>query len=339
MASNILLVDDDSAMIQLMARSLSGLGQLNFATSGAMALQQMRDSQTDLVLLDAEMPGMSGFQVCEAMKADPALQEIPVIFVTGHNGSEFELSGFDVGAADFITKPVNQPILLARVKMQLQIKHAADEMRRISRVDALTELANHRWFDEMLEREWRRGLRGSDPISVMLIDVDHFKLFNERYGPSAADKCLRSVAGALRGVSSRPADVVARYGGDEFALLLPQTPRAGAEYLAHRMMKAVERLSIAHDTSPVSAHVTVSIGVACCDEQSTCGEAPAEAGGPALRRGCQSLDLMRIAERALYAAKRSGRAQAWRLDASDSAALECAEEISPLHNATDFAPL
>lgn len=150
MNSKILLVDDDPGMIQVMARILSGLGQLCFAMNGAAALQQAREMVPDLILLDAEMPGMNGYQVCEALKADPALAHVPVIFVTGHSGQDHELKGLEIGAVDFLAKPISEPLLLARVRTQLRVKHLTDELQRIWTVDALTETMNRRAFDDAL---------------------------------------------------------------------------------------------------------------------------------------------------------------------------------------------
>lgn len=328
---NILLVDDNPGMIQLMGRILSGVGQLRFATSGAAALQQIRDVPPDLVLLDAEMPGMSGYQVCEIMKADPALRDIPVIFVTGHSAPEFELKGLEIGAVDFIHKPISEPLLMARVKTQLRVKRLTDELRRIGTIDPLTEVANRRSFDAALAREWKRGLRAGDPISLLMIDVDHFKLFNDRYGHPGGDTCLRSMGQLLRSTSLRPADTVARYGGEEFALLLPQTPRAGAQHLAHRVLDAVESLAIPHEASPTARHVTVSIGVGCYDQDSSCWVETSSDSRFGHIMPAKAADLVLSADKALYAAKAGGRAQAWLLDVGDVEAPALAREIEPDH--------
>jgi len=318
MNDNILLVDDDPSTIQLLGRMLADVGNLRFATSGEDALRLAHESAPDLVLLDAEMPGMSGFQILEALKADPALADVPVIFVTSHSEPAFELSGFELGAADFIAKPVSAPLVVARVKTQLRVKRIADELRRIATIDVLTGVANRRGFDDALEHEWRRAQRAGDPLAVLMIDVDHFKLFNDRYGHPAGDVCLRAVAQALVGASLRPADLVARYGGEEFVVLLPQTPRLGAEHVAHSILDAVEALTIRHEASSAARHVTVSVGVACYDDASDCWVEPSadsRVADPGPRHS--PLDLVRAADKALYSAKRAGRAQAMLLDICD----------------------
>ena len=153
---------------------------------------------------------------------------MPVIFITGHCQPAFEIAGFEAGANDFIAKPVNAQLLLARVRAQLRIKQMADELRAISVVDPLTGVANRRRLDDALEREWRRARRRGNAMSLLMLDVDHFKLFNDSYGHPAGDRCLQQIALALVAACQRPGDMPARYGGEEFALLLPETARDGA---------------------------------------------------------------------------------------------------------------
>jgi len=327
MNDNILLVDDDPSSIQLLSRMLANVGQLRFATNGEDALRLAHESAPDLVLLDAEMPGMSGFQILEELKADPVLGDVPVIFVTSHSEPVFELAGLELGAADFIAKPVSAPLVVARVKTQLRIKRIADELRRIATIDVLTGVANRRGFDEALEHEWLRARRAGDPLALLMIDVDHFKAFNDHYGHPAGDVCLRAIAQALVGASLRPADLVARYGGEEFVVLLPQTPRMGAEHVAHSVLEAVEALDILHDASPAARHVTVSVGVTCYDDTSECWVEPsADSRTADLNARCSPLDLVRAADKALYHAKRSGRAQAMLLDICDVDAPQMARD-------------
>jgi len=331
MNDSILLVDDDPDTIHLLGRMLADVGQLRFATSGQDALRLARESAPDLILLDAEMPGMSGFQVCKALKAEPSLVDVPVIFVTSHSEPAFEIAGFEMGAADFIAKPVSAPLVLARVKTQLRIKRMADELRWIATIDVLTGLANRRSFDESLEREWYRGRRSADPLALLMIDIDHFKRFNALYGRAAGDACLRFVAQALVGIGLRTADLVARYGGGEFAVLLPQTSRGGAEQVARSVLDAVEALGLAHDASLTSLKVTVSVGVACYDEDSACWVPPSAASRFAddLRDLSSPIDLVRSANMALQCAKQAGRAQAKLLDIADVDTPQLARDIAP----------
>jgi diguanylate cyclase (GGDEF)-like protein len=313
MPYNLLLVDDDPSAIQLMAQILADDGKLRFATNGADALRLALDAPPDLVLLDAEMPGLGGFEVCAALKAEPALADVPVIFVTSHRDEAFEVAGFAVGAVDFIAKPVNPQLLLVRVRSQLRVKRMADELRSNASTDALTGIANRRRFDETLEREWLRARRARDPLALVLVDIDLFKLYNDHYGHPAGDDCLRRVARALSAGCMRPADTVARYGGEEFALILPQTPTLGAEHVARRLLDAVEGLSIPHAGSTVAEVVTISAGIACYAEKSGAG---ASADTPGVAEGAIRA-LIDAADSGLYAAKRAGRARACVLDAKE----------------------
>jgi diguanylate cyclase (GGDEF)-like protein len=275
------------------------------------------------------MPGMSGFQVFDALKADPRLAEVPVIFVTSHRDAAFEVAGFEMGAADFIGKPVNPPLVIARVKMQLRAKRMADELRRIATIDVLTGVANRRRFDESLDREWRRARRSGEPIALLMVDVDHFKPFNDRYGHPAGDTCLRTVAQTLVRTTLRPADMVARYGGEEFVMLLPQTARGGAQQMASRVLHAVETLAITHETSRTSRHLTVSIGVGCYDHESHGWMPPsAESRCADLHVACSPMNLLHAADKALYSAKHGGRAQARMLDIAEVDTPQLAREIA-----------
>ena len=151
----------------------------------------------DLVLLDAEMPGMSGFEVCEALKAEPGLADVPVIFVTAHAEPAFEVAGFAIGAADFIAKPVHAELVRARVQAQLRVKRMADQLRRLARRDAVSGLANRSAFDEALQREWRRALRGAAPIALLRAEIDGFDGYALRYGDAAAAQALARIAAEL----------------------------------------------------------------------------------------------------------------------------------------------
>jgi diguanylate cyclase (GGDEF)-like protein len=317
--AKLLLVDDDPSQIQVMSRVLAGHGSLRFATGGRDALRLAREAPPDLILLDAEMPDMSGLQVCEALQDDAALAGVPVIFVTSHDDPGLEVAVLELGAVDFIRKPVNAAQVIARVNTQLKLKRMSDELRRLARADGLTGVANRRAFDEALDREWRRAQRSGQPLSLLIVDIDCFKLYNDRYGHPAGDRCLKAVAQALEAAQRRPGDLAARYGGEEFALLLPDTPVGGALHVGHEVLRAVEALDIAHAGSSVSRHVTVSVGLSCFDDScaawaragadSRFGSVPSEG----------SADLVRAADQGLYAAKHEGRARACFLAMDDAA--------------------
>jgi diguanylate cyclase (GGDEF)-like protein len=306
--SSILLVDDDAGAIQLVSAILTDVGKLRFATNGHDALRLARESAPDLILLDAEMPGMNGFELLKALKAESQLAAVPVIFITSHSEAGFEVSALDMGAADFIAKPMRSSRVLARVRTQLRMKLMADELRRTATTDALTGVANRRHFDESIEREWLRARQGGDPVSLLMIDVDHFKLYNDLYGHPKGDVCLQSVAQALLSASTGAADLVARYGGEEFAILLPRISRRRAQEVARQALEAVAARGILHPDTGTTHHVTVSVGITCYDDVSPCWATSFE--GDEANTLCGVSDLVLAADKALYAAKHSGRAQA-----------------------------
>jgi diguanylate cyclase (GGDEF)-like protein len=223
-----------------------------------------------------------------------------------------------MGAADFIAKPLRSSRVLARVRAQLRLKQMADELRRTATTDVLTGVANRRLFDQTLAREWLRTQRADEPVSLLMVDVDNFKLYNDLYGHPQGDLCLQQVTRALVDTCRRPADLVARYGGEEFVVLLPQTPRCGAQIVAQNVLAGVAGLGIFHEASGTTHHVSVSIGIACYDDHSACW-APSftrrRDSAPAKRSTAG--DLVLAADKALYAAKRDGRAQAKLRDIAD----------------------
>jgi diguanylate cyclase (GGDEF)-like protein len=309
----ILLVDDDPTLIQALRKALAGLGTLYFATNGHDALTQIRKLRPDLTLLDAEMPGLGGLQVCEALRSDPELVDMPVIFVTRHNEQEMEQAALEVGAVDFITKPLRPAIVAMRVKTHLRLKRATDQLRRLAHVDGLTGLDNRRSLETVLEREWQRGLRAGQPMSVLMIDVDHFKDYNDRYGHAQGDDCLCEVGRVLQGCVQRPADLVARYGGEEFAVVLPDTDAPGALRVGQHILSRLHQAALPHQHPKQPAHsagrVSVSVGAGTYDNTCSVWTAPGAQSRSAKAATAGPADLLRAADLALYAAKRAGRAQ------------------------------
>lgn len=287
----ILVVDDQPANIQTLYQVLKGDYDVAMATDGSQAIALCQRRPPDLVLLDVVMPGIDGFEVCKRLKADSATRDVPVIFVTARDSTEDETQGLEVGAVDFITKPVNPPVVRARVRTHVELKRQADFLRSMAFNDGLTGVANRRWFDERLQVEWLRCRRNKLPLSLILLDLDHFKPYNDHYGHQAGDDCLREVAGAMKARLGRPADLLARYGGEEFVCLLPETPYEGARAKAEDLGRAVFELQLAHAGSPTAPVVTISRGVATA--------APAVEGSPG--------ELLARADERLYAAKHAGR--------------------------------
>jgi diguanylate cyclase (GGDEF)-like protein len=305
MSASILVVDDDPLLVQMIGAMLGDLGRVRFATSGEAALRMLAQEPPDVVLLDSEMPGMNGFEVCRTIRAGGDHDDIPVIFVTAHRDEEFELRCFEAGAVDFIHKPVNAPILRARVRTQVRLKQALDTIRRMALTDPLTGLTNRRAFDGLLAREWKQALRSKLPIAMLMVDVDHFKQYNDTYGHPAGDACLASVAHALQEALLRPHDIVARYGGEEFAVLLPDAGAEGVRVVAQRLLEAVVSLRIPHRHG-VGGVVSISLGGAVLAPCTTETDAIHDALAPS---GALSA-LVRRADQALYQAKLQGRARA-----------------------------
>jgi diguanylate cyclase (GGDEF)-like protein len=280
----LLIVDDQPANIQALHRVFAGDCQVLMATDGTTALQLCRERQPDLVLLDVQMPGMDGHELCAELKADALLRAIPVIFVTAQDRPEDETRALDAGAADFITKPFNPTVVRARVRTQLTLKAQADLLRELAFIDGLTGVHNRRHFDDRFIAETRRAQRTRSQLAVVLADVDHFKRYNDALGHLAGDDCLRRVAAALRTCLKRPTDLLARYGGEEFVSLLPDTDLAGAIGVAQLMEDTVRALALPHPG--VEGWVTISLGVSA---------------------GLQGAGLLEAADRALYLAKAAGR--------------------------------
>ena len=261
------------------------------STSGEEALVLAASESIDLILLDVEMPGMDGYEVCRKLKQNPYTKNIPVIFVSAANDVQHETKGLEIGAIDYIIKPSNPAIIKARVKNHLELKKYRDILERISLIDGLTGIANRRHFDQTLEKEWRRALRHGDILSLALIDIDFFKKYNDYYGHIAGDQCLQKVGSILTESLKRASDLGARYGGEEFVILLPSTAKEGALAVAERIRSNVEALGISHEMSEVAKHVTVSIGVAAIKPE--LDKVPS--------------NLIRQADSALYQAKNAGR--------------------------------
>lgn len=258
----LLLVDDQRINIMVLYELFREECDVFMATDGTQALKMSQTIAPDLILLDVSMDGMDGHEVCRRLKAAPETSDIPIIFVTGQGAVEDEVRGLELGAVDFIVKPINPVIVKARVNTHVTLKRQSDVLRSFALMDGLTGVANRRMFDEQLERDWRQCLREQLALSVIMIDVDYFKRYNDRYGHLKGDDCLQKVAEALTEVSIRPYDLIARYGGEEFVCLLPKTDLAGAVHVAERIKASVQALELEHLDSEIGQHVTISLGVA-----------------------------------------------------------------------------
>ncbi|OHC63413.1 MAG: diguanylate cyclase response regulator [Rhodocyclales bacterium RIFCSPLOWO2_02_FULL_63_24] len=288
----ILIVDDQTSNIKLLAAILGDDYRIRVATNGPDALKMAESQpQPDLILLDIVMPDMDGYEVCRRLKENSATQNLPVIFITALSSEADEERGLNLGAIDYIAKPLSAPIVRARVRNHAILKRKADLLESLAHVDSLTNIANRRRFDHMLQLEWRRCQRAGVPLALLLIDVDAFKAYNDHYGHGKGDLCLTTIANTLATGLLRPADSVARYGGEEFSVLLPETNRATAALLGERLRERIAAKQIPHAPAQPWASVTISVGCAAM--------LPTESHTPR--------ELIDTADRKLYEAKKAGR--------------------------------
>ncbi|TVQ27582.1 MAG: diguanylate cyclase [Spirochaetaceae bacterium] len=293
---SLLIVDDEPVNIQALARLMSEEFRVLVATSGETALDILSGSDLpDLILLDVKLPDIDGFEVCRRLKNDPRTSGISVIFVTALDSTGHEEAGFALGAVDYVSKPFHPVLVRARVRTHMRLKQKTDLLERLAKVDGLTDLPNRRQFEEQLDRELRRCARENLPLSVVYMDIDDFKSYNDHYGHGAGDDCLRRVARALKRAAGRPGDLVARYGGEEFVAVLPNTDRSGAAGVAEQFRSSVESLAIPHEYATAAGVVTLSLGLVAV-------QADATRSTPAAQK-----ELLEHADSALYDAKKAGK--------------------------------
>lgn len=271
----ILIIDDTPANIQILHAVLGESYSIFFAASGREGISMARKELPDLILLDIMMPEMDGYAVCKELKGDPRTRQVPIIFITAMGTVEDETKGLELGAIDYITKPFSPPIVKARVKNHLELKRHRDLLEKASieldkknltlnllaREDALTGLANRRYFNEVLASEIRRARRSRQLLSLILCDVDFFKNYNDHYGHVAGDKCLQAIGHLLLQTFKRATDLPARYGGEEFVVIFPDTPPGNAGHLAEKLRQGMMAQAIPHAFSTAADVVTLSFGV------------------------------------------------------------------------------
>jgi diguanylate cyclase (GGDEF)-like protein len=286
----VLVIDDESLYLELVVDILGDDYKVLVAESGVIGLQLAMNNVPQLILLDLMMPGIDGYTVFRCLKADRRTCEVPVIFITGRGDVEAETKGLRMGAVDYIAKPINPDLVRARVNTQITFKMMRDKLAMLAETDGLTGLANRYHFDGMLAYEYARHLRSGKELSLIMLDIDHFKAFNDAYGHINGDECLREVARAMTKAVARATDLVARYGGEEFIVLLPETCLQGAVRLAEKLRTCISDLALPHKDSSVG-HITASLGVVS-------GKFTA---------GSSIVDVLTEADIQLYAAKAGGR--------------------------------
>ncbi len=296
---NVLLVEDSRAIRHLVTAYVEEVGhRVMSAESGEIAMELFDQNQVDLVLMDIELPGIDGFEVTRRMRARLSDDWLPIVFLSSNASDQHFVEGIKAGGDAYLSKPVNGPVLQSMVQamgriaaIQEQLQTVNEELSRLAHIDSLTELNNRRGFVLHYGREWGRSSRESQPISVIMIDIDSFKTYNDNYGHLAGDDCLRLVSKILMSNLLRPVDMVARYGGEEFVVLLPNTSLDGAKLVAERLRSSIENENMLHEFSPVGKCITISAG---CAEKAA-GQLPNQ--------------LIDAADKNLYKAKVNGRNQ------------------------------
>lgn len=302
----VLVVEDSKVTMRVLCNYLGRMGITPFtAESGALAIEVYHREKPDIILLDAQLPDIDGFDVALKIRAMEKIEDwTAIIFLTSMTKDEDLERGIEVGGDDYLLKPISEVVLKAKLKamlrlveMQRSLVHVTEQLneankmlQKLSATDGLTGIANRRMYDELSIREWRRCERMKKPLALVMIDVDKFKLFNDKYGHQVGDECLKAVAAQVDKAAPRATDLAARYGGEEFVLVLGETDTDGAKWIANRLRQQVSDLKIPHyDTE--SRHVTISCGVASVIPNSS-----------------HSLEvLLKSADFALYQAKESGR--------------------------------
>ncbi|HED35202.1 MAG TPA: diguanylate cyclase [Gammaproteobacteria bacterium] len=280
----VLIVDDAPSNAMVLAACLKDKYYIKVARSGAQCLDILvSGAAVDLILLDIEMPGMNGYEVCEKIKSDPQTSSVPIIFVTGKNDDEDQEKGLSLGAVDYIVKPIRAAIVAARVKTHVTLKRQHDRLQALAMRDQLTNLYNRHYFLEVANHKVARAIRHKGALSLLMIDIDYFKSINDNYGHPVGDQVLKKISELLL-KSSRKEDVVARFGGEEFVILMDQ---CDIDWAGKKAGKLRERIEVARPNDLV---VTASIGVA-------------QLGG----EGDSFDELLKRADAAVYRAKEQGR--------------------------------
>lgn len=260
----LLIVDDEPGHVKSF---INALGNQNYhirvAANGVKALEIIFASQPpDLILLDTALPDVDGFHVCQEIKQHNKYQNIPIIFLHSREEDINIEKGLSLGAVDFLSRPFNDPLLKARINNHLELKIKSDLLERYASIDKLTNIPNRQQFDDRMQNEWLRCLRTHSPMSLIMMDIDFFKEFNDNYGQPTGDQCLRQIAKALCEKVKRPGDIIARYGGEKFGAILPTTDKQGALKIALDLQSTIKFLNITHEYSDTSNRMTMSFGVA-----------------------------------------------------------------------------
>jgi len=260
--NSVLIVDDEAINIMALSNILAADYDVYVEKDGQGCIDFAKSQKPDLILLDILMPKLSGFEVISQLKKDFETRDIPIIFVTGLDTDTDEEKGLALGAADYINKPYKAAIVKLRVKNQMTLVNQMRMIKNLSITDTLTGIGNRRYFNEQLEQEWQRALRQQKYLSFMILDIDYFKKFNDTYGHLTGDEVLKHTAGLIKQNLLRASDKCARWGGEEFAVILPDTDSGGANEVAESIRKNIEAEPFVVEGGK-AVGVTISIGVNC----------------------------------------------------------------------------
>lgn len=270
---------------------------IQIASDAITALKLILDEKVDLILSSVQLPDISGLDVCKFVKQHITTQHIQMIFVSDHYSEFEEDEALSLGAIDYISSEVQANILFKRVKNHMKLVKRSKELEQVSRTDALTGIANRKCFDEKLKHAWKTAIRGGSSLALIMIDIDHFKLYNDEFGHVKGDECLVAVAKCLANGNYRSEDIVARFGGEEFIILLPFTDLEGASKIAQNIVKSISQLNIPQSQKAHYPQVTVSAGVTAYSPSYN------------QKTSCSMTELVKRADVKLYQAKQFGRNQ------------------------------
>ena len=285
----VLVVEDDPISAIISTQALSDAYITHHVSDGRTAVDFCESTPPDLVLMDINMPGMSGLEACNILKSNVITKNIPVVFITAASDPQSEDECWDAGCVDFIAKPFSVKTLRHRVNSHLSVKILTDELKRLATYDGLTDIKNRRFFDDYFLEQSKLAARNKTPLALLMVDIDYFKQYNDTYGHLKGDECLKIVASELQKAVERPTDCVARYGGEEFVVVLPDTDANGAQHVGEHLIKIIRELNVAHSASPFKK-LTISVG------------------GAIVEQGLLHIEeVIKQADKQLYAAKQSGR--------------------------------
>ncbi|MCF6289396.1 MAG: diguanylate cyclase [Desulfobacterales bacterium] len=310
----VLLIDDQRMVAEAVRRALSGEKDIDFhyCQNPTKAMNMAAEIKPTVILQDLVMPEIDGLMMVRFFRVKPETAQVPIIVLSTKEEPEIKSEAFSLGANDYLVKLPDKVELIARIRYhsrsyinlqerdeafralqesQRKLAEANRTLQKLSALDGLTGIANRRSFDEMLTKEWQRAMRQATPLSLIMLDIDFFKLYNDHYGHQGGDDCLKTVASALEKSLHRETDLLARYGGEEFSAILPETNHEGAMKIAEIMRAAVQAQQIPHAKSTVSDYVSISVGVATCVPD----------------RDAAPDSLIALADQALYLAKENGR--------------------------------